>query len=301
MRVVRRTRGRVERRMVCAACERVERARVGARSLVTSRPISRRDLALGTASESLVERRRLGENVALASKRRGPYGDAIGRTACEGCGRALHDGRRWCNGCAYAGGVCARCGVKIMDVSAYNGHEDVAARGGSKRDASASVKDRRDVSTGDLEREEEEGRVTDGAKGTGRAAAAASGTKTAKTAASGTKAAKTAVVSEDATNARATVAAPAPLAGPTSAADVAREMGQAAGGGPVSNWRLDKTTGYYYDVAAQVYYDSKTGGYFDCKSQTWTMPEKLTVSELQKGVRTGSFKDGTRKPDRFGL
>ena len=284
--------------MVCAACERAESSRAGARALVTSRPISRRDLALGAASESLLERRRLGENVALASKRRGPYGDAIGRTTCAGCGRALHDGRRWCNGCAYASGVCARCGVKIMDVSAYNGHEDVAGRGGRKTDASASVKDRRDVSTDDLEREKEEGRVTDGSKRTGGTGAATSGTE-AKATASGTKGKATA--SEGTAKAEVTGAAPVPLAGPTSAADVAREMGQAAGGGPVSNWRLDKTTGYYYDVAAQVYYDPNTGGYFDCKTQTWTMPEKKTVSELQKGVRTGSFKDGTRKPDRFGL
>ena len=94
---------------------------------------------------------------------------------------------------------------------------------------------------------------------------------------------------------------PTPLAGPTSAADVAREMGQAVNGGQVSGWRFDKASGYYYDVAAQVYYDPKTGGYFCCKTQKWTMPEKKTQAELQKGVKTGSFKDGTRKPDRFGL
>ena len=175
-----------------------------------------------------------------------------------------------------------------MDVSAYNGHDAAATTTTNARDAAASVRDRADVSTEDVERKEAvKTRARVGTKATAMAKE------------------EDEDEGEDAAEAEAETRAPpatsTALAGPTSAADAAREMGQAANGGEVSAWRLDTKSGYYYDVAAQVYYDPKTGGYFDCKTQQWTMPEKKTSSEIQKGIKTGSFKDGTRKPDRFGL
>ncbi|CAL54046.1 PDZ-binding protein, CRIPT [Ostreococcus tauri] len=247
--------------------------------------MSKRDLALGLEGENARERG-VGENKALTSKRRGPYGGAIARTSCATCRRGLHTGGKYCNGCAYARGVCSQCGVKIMDVSAYAGHETAEDDESGKRrgrEASASVQDRRDLNTDDLEKEKAVGRELDEE--------------------SKKKKKKGERTEEEGKETKETpsAVAPTPLAGPTSAADAAREMGQAANGGPVSGWRLDSASGYYYDVAAQVYYDPKTGGYFDCKTQQWTMPEKKTQAELEKGVRTGSFKDGTRKPDRFGL
>jgi len=177
-----------------------------------------------------------------------------------------------------------------MDVSAYNGHDAAATTTTNARDAAASVRDRADVSTEDVERKEAvKTRARVGTKATAMAK----------------EEDEEEDEGEDAAEAEAETRAPpatsTALAGPTSAADAAREMGQAANGGEVSAWRLDTKSGYYYDVAAQVYYDPKTGGYFDCKTQQWTMPEKKTSSEIQKGIKTGSFKDGTRKPDRFGL
>jgi hypothetical protein len=172
-----------------------------------------------------------------------------------------------------------------MDLSAYNGHDAAATTTANVVDAAASVKDRRDVSTEDVERE-----VEVKARGEGGRAARVVAKATTK-----------ATTKADAADAETPRALATVLAGPTSAADAAREMGQAVNGGEVSAWRLDAKSGYYYDVGAQVYYDPKTGGYFDCKTQQWTMPEKKTQAELQTGSKTGSFKDGTRKPDRFGL
>jgi len=273
------------RAMVCTRCEKKMRAAGGA-ALVTTAPVRRRDLALG-ARDALDERRPVNENKALSAKRRGPYGANIGRTKCAVCRTSLHTGGTHCNPCAHAKGVCSQCGVKIMDTSAYNGHEETDAdRRSSKIEAASGVKDRRDVSTDDIER----------AEARARAVASGGDAKEEEEAEE-----ETAAEAEASPSAETVAAVPTPLAGPTSAADVAREMGQAANGGQVSGWRFDKAIGYYYDVAAQVYYDPKTGGYFCCKTQTWTMPEKKTQAELQKGVKTGSFKDGTRKPDRFGL
>ena len=275
--------------MVCAACERKRRAR-GDDALVHSRPMSRRDLALEGA-RALDARRPVNENKALAAMRRTPYGRPGERRAtCAVCRCALRDGGTHCNACAYARGVCSGCGVKIMDVSAYNGHDAAATTTTNARDAAASVRDRADVSTEDVERKEAvKTRARVGTKATAMAKEEEEDEDE----------------GEDAAEAEAETRAPpatsTALAGPTSAADAAREMGQAANGGEVSAWRLDTKSGYYYDVAAQVYYDPKTGGYFDCKTQQWTMPEKKTSSEIQKGIKTGSFKDGTRKPDRFGL
>jgi hypothetical protein len=259
--------------MVCTKCE--AKLRAGS-ALVTSKPVSRRDLALGT-TESLNERRPINENKALASKRRGPYGvGRVAATKCATCRCSLHTGGTHCNVCAHAAGVCSQCGIKIMDTSAYNGHDAAALEAKTNvRDAAVGVKDRRDVSTADFEKEDE--KKNDKEK----------------------EDAKTAVKKKAA--GPTVAAAPKALAGPTSAADAAREMGQAANGGEVSGWRFDSTSGYYYDVAAQVYYDPKTGGYFDCKTQTWTMPEAATAAQRATGTKTGSFKDGTRKPDRFGL
>ena len=255
-------------------------------ALITSAPIRRRDLALG-AVDALEDRRPINENKALAAKRRGPYGvggrDGTAGTKCKVCRCSLHGGNAYCNPCAHAKGVCARCGVVIMDTSMYNGHDTSATEEKAalalRVAAAPGVKDRRDVCTEDLETE---------------AAAKDVGAKKAPVG-------KKSQASACKDGLAPVEAAPTPLAGPTSAADVAREMGQAANGGAVSGWRFDKASGYFYDVAAQVYYDQKTGGYFDCKTQTWTMPDAKTKAEMLTGRATGTFKDGTRKPDKFGL
>jgi hypothetical protein len=265
--------------MVCTKCE--AKLRAGS-ALVTSKPVSRRDLALG-ATESLNERRPINENKALASKRRGPYGvGRVAATKCATCRCSLHTGGTHCNVCAHAAGVCSQCGIKIMDTSAYNGHDAAALEPKTNvRDAAVGVKDRRDVSTADFEKEEDD-------------------KKKEQEDAATMKVDKKGPVKKKAVGTGVAVARKV-LAGPTSAADAAREMGQAANGGEVSGWRFDSTSGYYYDVAAQVYYDPKTGGYFDCKTQMWTMPEAATAAQRATGAKTGSFKDGTRKPDKFGL
>ena len=116
--------------------------------------MSRRDLALEGA-RALDARRPVNENKALAAMRRTPYGRPGERRAtCAVCRCALRDGGTHCNACAYARGVCSGCGVKIMDVSAYNGHDATATTTTNARDAAASVRDRADVSTEDVERKE---------------------------------------------------------------------------------------------------------------------------------------------------
>jgi len=270
--------------MVCASCDAIERASNRSRALVTSTPLTKRALALGTAID---DRRPVNENKALSalSARNAGRGGARGRgnktdrETCDGCRAKTRDGYTLCNACAFRRAACARCGKAMMDVTMYNGHAEADEGERRRRErceaVGLGVRDRRDVSTDDLEEEER-----------ARSRAKTNGEEEEK--------------GEEAP-AATPAPAPTPLAGPTSAAEVAREMGQAARGGPVSGWRFDAASGYYYDVAAQVYFDEKTGGYFDCKTQKWTMPAAKTAAELQTGRATGKFTDGTRKPDRFGL
>jgi hypothetical protein len=147
--------------MVCTRCEQQMRASNKTSALITSAPIRRRDLVLG-AVDALVDRRPINENKALAAKRRGPYGvggrdGAAGAagTKCKVCMCSLHGGNMYCNPCAHSKGVCARCGVVIMDTSMYNGHDtastDEKAALSARVAAAPGVKDRRDVCTEDLE------------------------------------------------------------------------------------------------------------------------------------------------------
>lgn len=70
---------------------------------------------------------------------------------CVVCWCVLWDGGMYCNVCVYVRGVCLGCGVKIMDVSAYNGYDAAATTTTNARDAAVSVRDCVDVSMEDVE------------------------------------------------------------------------------------------------------------------------------------------------------
>ena len=89
------------------------------------------------------------------------------------------------------------------------------------------------------------------------------------------------------------------LAGPTSLAEAAREMATASTGQAVTGWQYDNASGYYYDVASQTYFDPKSQCYF--VNGQWLQSAAPTAAQLATGQQSGSFKKGTRKPDRFGL
>ena len=61
-----------------------------------------------------------------------------------------------------------------------------------------------------------------------------------------------------------------------------------------TTWQYDSKSGYYFDATKMQYYDPKSKLYFCCKTNKWLKPENAKP-------KNGTFKSGTRKPDKFGL
>jgi len=56
-----------------------------------------------------------GENRLLSRARYNPYG-----RQCKVCKAKLHeDAQQWCHTCAYQKGICAMCGVQILETKDY--------------------------------------------------------------------------------------------------------------------------------------------------------------------------------------
>eukprot|EP00742_Colponemidia_sp_Colp-10_P006646 GILJ01007125.1.p1 GENE.GILJ01007125.1~~GILJ01007125.1.p1 ORF type:complete len:116 (-),score=4.91 GILJ01007125.1:124-432(-) len=66
------------------------------------------------------EGRKVGGNMLLAKKQRyQPYAVSV-ESRCKKCSAKLHQqGSSYCQTCAYKKGVCAMCGVKVLDTSMY--------------------------------------------------------------------------------------------------------------------------------------------------------------------------------------
>jgi hypothetical protein len=94
--------------MVCSKCEK----KLGSISTPEPWKEGSKSTAVGSAG------RKLNENKLLSSKAKNqfqPY-----QTSCKLCKKRLHQkGSHYCQNCCYLKGICAMCGVKVMDVSKY--------------------------------------------------------------------------------------------------------------------------------------------------------------------------------------
>ncbi|KXS13481.1 hypothetical protein M427DRAFT_100496 [Gonapodya prolifera JEL478] len=93
--------------MVCKKCE------VKLRAL--SHPEPWRDGSRSTQAGS--SGRKTGENKLLSKgnkKKFAPY-----ERTCKSCKVVHQEGANYCQGCAYKTGICAMCGVKILDTTNY--------------------------------------------------------------------------------------------------------------------------------------------------------------------------------------
>ncbi|KAI8929639.1 PDZ-binding protein [Entophlyctis helioformis] len=62
--------------------------------------------------------RKLNENKLLSSKNKAKFAPYEAR--CRVCkSRVTQTGAHYCQGCAYKNGICAMCGVKILDTKLY--------------------------------------------------------------------------------------------------------------------------------------------------------------------------------------
>ena len=82
--------------------------------------------------------------------------------------------------------------------------------------------------------------------------------------------------------------------GPTSLIASLVEQSSASLNKQTTGWQYDPKSGYYFDVIKQQYYCPNTKLYFCCKTKKWLTPEA-------QAPKNGTFKAGTRKPDKFGL
>ncbi|KAJ1986094.1 hypothetical protein H4R33_003563 [Dimargaris cristalligena] len=71
----------------------------------------------GSRNATVGKDRKLNENKLLAAKKNRfqPYS-----SKCKVCRSAVHQPQaNWCQACAYKKGICAMCGVKILDTTMY--------------------------------------------------------------------------------------------------------------------------------------------------------------------------------------
>lgn len=268
---------RVPVTMVCSKCEKK-----------LSRGIHQEMWKEGSRNTVEGGGRRINENKALTAKGKTgkwtPYGAGGAGGKCRICKLSLHQEGIFCQKCAYAQGQCSMCGVKVWDTSYHNvggireavgGDDDESVGGaGDARDGTGTAAERTVAeieadAQADRTREKEEEKEREG---------------------------KAAAV-----KATADAVAGNRIDGVTSTAQAAREMATAVSGNSVTSWQYDAKSGLYYDTKTQVYYDPHTKKHFDCKTQAWLEPEKVSKSEMASGTKTGTFGQGTRKPDRFGL
>jgi hypothetical protein len=112
--------------MVCAKChaklqrlvvpDRVERvAKSPAAQAVAAAPAGAAAAAAGAAGAT-----RPGPKVGVSPLLKRPLGAGAATHKCKQCAAPLKlAGYLYCHGCAYKAGVCAMCGVKVMDTKFY--------------------------------------------------------------------------------------------------------------------------------------------------------------------------------------
>ncbi|KAL7749985.1 hypothetical protein RI367_004500 [Sorochytrium milnesiophthora] len=72
----------------------------------------------GARSSTAGKDRPLNQNKLLASKKKDRF--APYAKTCKSCKQTVHqEGSMYCQGCAYKQGICAMCGVKILDTTMY--------------------------------------------------------------------------------------------------------------------------------------------------------------------------------------
>jgi len=61
--------------------------------------------------------RKIGENMLLKNMKHGRAAPFIKK--CRGCKKSMHQEGQYCSACAHQQGLCAICGKKMVDVSAF--------------------------------------------------------------------------------------------------------------------------------------------------------------------------------------
>ena len=215
-------------------------------------------------------------NAVLSSKKR--Y--VLGSQRCTICKKSLHQPGVFCQPCAFQQGKCAMCGVDVQDVSMHNVGGDLERKLKEKTAREKSEKLAR------LEKLEEEKDfdefATDEEKGKKKRKKEEEKTTTTTTTSS-VKAAAKKVEPTGATN----------LVG-SLLQQSASAKNQPSETQTTTTWQYDGKSGYYFDATKMQYYDPKSKLYFCCKTNKWLKPENAKP-------KNGTFKSGTRKPDKFGL
>jgi len=281
-------RGNKEKKMVCAKCE------VKLKRVITPDPWAQRVAAAkggkGGASASSSARLHLNENKALTSSKN--Y--ILGSQSCSICKKSLHQPGLFCQPCAFQQGKCAMCGVEVQDVSMHNVGGDLERK---LRDKSMREKSEKLAKLEKLEEErdnlEEEKRRKKRKKEEKK-----------EEEKEGKEEKDDDDEEEEEKKKKKTIATASPALvakiEPTGATNLVGSLLQQSAGASsatASNaptWQYDSKSGYYFDASKMQYYDPKTKLYFCCKTNKWLKPEN-------EKPKNGTFKSGTRKPDKFGL
>ena len=280
-----------KKKMVCAKCE------VKLKRVITPDPWAQRVAAKGgkggasSSVSSSSARLLLNENKALTSSKN--Y--ILGSQSCSICKKSLHQPGLFCQPCAFQQGKCAMCGVEVQDVSMHNVGGDLERK---LRDKSMREKSEKLAKLEKLEEErdnlEEEKRRKKRKKEEKKEEE-----KEGKEEKDDDDEEEEEEKKKKKTIATASPAVVAKIE-PTGATNLVGSLLQQSAGASsatASNaptWQYDSKSGYYFDASKMQYYDPKTKLYFCCKTNKWLKPEN-------EKPKNGTFKSGTRKPDKFGL
>ena len=278
-------------KMVCAKCE------VKLKRVITPDPWAQRVAAaakggkVGTfsASSSSAPRLLLNENKALTSSTKNYI---LGSQSCSICKKSLHQPGLFCQPCAFQQGKCAMCGVEVQDVSMHNVGGDLERK---LRDKSMREKSEKLAKLEKLEEERdnlEEEKRRKKRKKEEKKEEEKEVKEEKDDEEEGEKKKKKTIAT----------ASPAVVAKiePTGATNLVGSLLQQSAGASLATasnaptWQYDSKSGYYFDASKMQYYDPKTKLYFCCKTNKWLKPEN-------EKPKNGTFKSGTRKPDKFGL
>jgi hypothetical protein len=277
-------------KMVCAKCE------VKLKRVITPDPWAQRVAAAAKGGEvvgassasSSAPRVLLNENKALTSSKN--Y--ILGSQSCSICKKSLHQPGLFCQPCAFQQGKCAMCGVEVQDVSMHNVGGDLERK---LRDKSMREKSEKLAKLEKLEEERdnlEEEKRRKKRKKEEKKEEEKEGKEEKDDEEEGEKKKKKTIAT----------ASPAVVAKiePTGATNLVGSLLQQSAGASLATasnaptWQYDSKSGYYFDASKMQYYDPKTKLYFCCKTNKWLKPEN-------EKPKNGTFKSGTRKPDKFGL
>jgi hypothetical protein len=278
------------KKMVCAKCE------VKLKRVITPDPWAQRVAAAAKGGEvvgassasSSAPRVLLNENKALTSSKN--Y--ILGSQSCSICKKSLHQPGLFCQPCAFQQGKCAMCGVEVQDVSMHNVGGDLERK---LRDKSMREKSEKLAKLEKLEEERdnlEEEKRRKKRKKEEKKEEEKEGKEEKDDEEEGEKKKKKTIAT----------ASPAVVAKiePTGATNLVGSLLQQSAGASLATasnaptWQYDSKSGYYFDASKMQYYDPKTKLYFCCKTNKWLKPEN-------EKPKNGTFKSGTRKPDKFGL